>query len=352
MRAFAVAGPGEPVRETEVASPVPHGRQVLLRVTHVGVCHTDVHTQEGGYDLGRQGHLSIADRGLEYPAVFGHEIVGEVIAVGEDAEGVRLGERRLVHPWIGCGECALCRGGDSHVCRSSRALGVFRWGGFASEVLVPDSEHLVDIGELDPAWAATLACSGLTAYSAVQRALPLGEGDRVMVIGTGGVGLAAVALLARLTEAEVIAVDVSEANLASAARLGAARTVNSRALDGASVVSVLEAPVQAVIDFVNTGVTFQTAFECLDKAGVLVPVGLFGGEAVVPTALLPLKSLRIQGSYVGSLDDLRDLVGMAQDAELPGVPVTERPLDAETLRDSLAAVAAGTVAGRTVLVAS
>ncbi|GAA2098466.1 alcohol dehydrogenase [Brevibacterium salitolerans] len=347
-----MAGPGEPVREIDAESPVPRGREVLLRVTHVGVCHTDVHTQEGGYDLGRQGRLSIADRGLEYPAVLGHEIVGEVLAVGEGVEGVSPGERRLVYPWIGCGECDLCLRGDSHVCRSSRALGVFRWGGFASEVLVPDSDCLIDIGDLDPAWAATLACSGLTAYSAVQQALPLGAGDRVMVIGVGGVGLAAVAFLSRLTEAEVIAVDVSAENLAAAARLGAARTVDSSALGNATVAAELGVPVQAVIDFVNTGATFQTAFDCLDKAGTHVPVGLFGGEAVVPTALLPLKSIRIQGSYVGRLRDLRALVAMAQDTDLPGVPITEKSFDLETLTATLSAVAAGTVAGRTVLVSS
>src|SRR5699024_2610538 len=136
------------------------------------------------------------------------------------------------------------------------------------------------------------ACSGLTAYSAVNKVLPLSADDRIMVIGAGGVGLAAIAFLSYLTDAEVVVVDVSEVNLAAAKKLGASRTVNSRTLKGQTVASAVGYPVQAAVDFVNTGDTFRTAFDCLDKAGIHIPVGLFGGEAVLPTALLPLKSIR------------------------------------------------------------
>ena len=179
MKVFATTGPDAPLQEMEIDSPSPTGRQVLLRVTHSGVCHTDTHSHSGGYDLGDGAWLSIADRGLEYPAVFGHEIVGEVIAVGPDAQGVQPGDSRIVFPWIGCGECSRCLAGDSNLCATSRAIGVFRWGGFATEVLVPDSDFLVDHEGLDPSWAATLACSGLTSYSSVRRVLPLTDEETV-----------------------------------------------------------------------------------------------------------------------------------------------------------------------------
>ena len=350
MKVFATTGPDAPLQEMEVDSPVPTGRRVLLRVTHSGVCHTDTHSHSGGYDLGDGAWLSIADRGLEYPAVFGHEIVGEVIAVGPDAQGVQPGDSRIVFPWIGCGECSRCLAGDSNLCATSRAIGVFRWGGFATEVLVPDSDFLVDHEGLDPSWAATLACSGLTSYSSVRRVLPLTDEETVAVIGTGGVGLAAIALLSRMTGARIVAVDVSDANLENAARLGAHVTVNSRSLGDTGLAEHLGGPVQAVVDFVNTGDTFAFALAAVAKGGTVVPVGLFGGSTAVSTAMLPLKAVSILANYVGNLADLRDLVDMAKSQDLPRIPITEQPLTLENTARSLSALTDGTATGRTVLV--
>lgn len=351
MKVFAAAGPDAPLREMDVESPTPTGRQVLLRVTHSGVCHTDTHSHSGQYDLGGGASLSIAERGLEYPAVFGHEIVGEVIAVGPEATDVTVGDSRIVFPWIGCGTCGRCTSGHSNLCRTSEAIGVFRWGGFATEVLVRDSDLLVDHAGLDPSWAATLACSGLTSFSAVNRVLPLDDDETIAVIGTGGVGLASIALLSRMTSARIVAVDVSDANLENAARLGAHVTVNSRNLGGTPLAEHLGGPVQAIVDYVNSSDTFSLAFASIDKGGTIVPVGLFGGSAPVSTALLPLKAVSVVGNYVGNLQDLRTLVEMAKVQDLPQIPITERPLTLADTVDSLAALTAGTATGRTVLVA-
>ncbi|SMY12680.1 alcohol dehydrogenase [Brevibacterium jeotgali] len=350
MKVFAAPGPDAPFEEMEVESPTPTGRQVLLRVTHSGVCHTDTHSHSGQYDLGGGASLSIADRGLEYPAVFGHEIVGEVIAVGPDAADVTAGDSRIVFPWVGCGTCGRCAAGHSNLCRTSEATGVFRWGGFATEVLIRDSDFLVDYEGLDPSWAATLACSGLTSFSAVNRILPLDEDETVAVIGTGGVGLAAIALLSRMTSSRIVAVDVNDANLESAAGLGAHVTVNSRNLGATSLAEHLGGPVQAIVDFVNSSDTFTFAFASIDKGGTIVPVGLFGGSAQVSTALLPLKAVSVIGNYVGNLTDLRTLVEMAKTQDLPKVPIIERPFTLADTTDSLAELTAGTATGRTVLV--
>ncbi|HJG79144.1 MAG TPA: alcohol dehydrogenase [Brevibacterium senegalense] len=351
MRIFAATGPNAPLEEQDVESPTPTGRQVLLRVTHSGVCHTDTHSHAGGYDLGGGSWLSIADRGLQYPAVFGHEIVGEVIAVGPDAQGVSPGDSRIVFPWIGCGECSRCLSGATNLCATSRAIGVFTWGGFATEVLVPDSDILVDHEDLDPSWAATLACSGLTSYASVNRVLPLTDDETVAIIGTGGVGLAAIALLSRMTGARIVAVDVSDANLENASRLGADVTVNSRTLGDTGLAEHLGGPVQAVVDFVNTGDTFAFAMAAIAKGGTIVPVGLFGGSTSISTALLPLKAVTIASNYVGSLSELKELVRMAQTQDLPRVPITEKPLSLQSTVDSLAALNSGTATGRTVLTA-
>ncbi|HLS33094.1 MAG TPA: zinc-binding dehydrogenase, partial [Brevibacterium sp.] len=151
--------------------------------------------------------------------------------------------------------------------------------------------------------------------------------------------------------ARIVAVDVNDANLENAARLGAHVTVNSRNLDGASLAEHLGGPVQAIVDYVNSNETFTFAFASIDKGGTIVPVGLFGGSAQVSTALLPLKAVSVIGNYVGSLADLRTLVAMAQTQDLPQVPIIERPLTLANTTDSLEALVAGTATGRTVLVA-
>ena len=130
------------------------------------------------------------ERGCVPPFTLGHEPFGVVEALGPRARGVRGGQKKIVFPWIGCGKCAVCKTGQDNYCVSgSRILGVNRPGAYSTHVLVPDPKYLVDAARIDEGFAATLACSGLTAYSAAAKLPPLGAQDRVAVLGCGGLGL-------------------------------------------------------------------------------------------------------------------------------------------------------------------
>ena len=131
MQSYDVCECGAPLRLMERPTPKPTGTEVLLKVVAAGVCHSDLHIWEGFYDIGGGKRLKLADRGVKLPLTMGHENVGEVVAVGPDATGVKIGDRRLVHPWLGCGECAVCRRGDEQLCRTPFSIGVFRAGGYA-----------------------------------------------------------------------------------------------------------------------------------------------------------------------------------------------------------------------------
>ena len=352
MRAFAVLPDDPTIHDMEVPTPEPGAHGVLLRVLRAGVCHTDTHLREGGYDLGSKGMMSMKDRGIEYPMVLGHEVVGVVERVADSVETVRPGDVRLIYPWIGCGECRQCRSGHDNSCATGRNLGVARHGGYAEHVLVPDQRYLVDIDGLDPSWAATLACSGLTAHSAVDKVLPLEPDEPVVVFGAGGLGLTAIAILRARGHRAICAVDRAEQNLTLARKMGASATVLStpettvRELRGAA-----GGAAGAVIDFVNNGATATLAFEVLAKAGIMVQVGLFGGEGTVPTALVALRMIRMEGSFVGTLDQLRDLVGIARAGQIPTIPIAERDLSAHEVTRALDELTAGGVAGRIVLTA-
>lgn len=337
MKIYAFDEAGGPAKESEVETPTPTGHEVLVRLTHSGVCHSDVH---------------IRDNGNHLPVVAGHEMAGEVIAVGDAVTTVRPGDVRLVFPWLGCGECAHCRAGEDDKCPDQRNMGVRRFGGYAEAVHVPHERYLLDIDGLDTGWAATLACSGLTAYSAVSKVLRGNPDDEIMIIGTGGVGLMAIAMLAALGHRRTTAVDVNDARLQMARDLGATTTVNSTAGDArAAILEATGGGAVGVVDFVNSGETARLGFDSLARDGKLVHVGLFGGELTLPTALMPVKRLTLQGSYVGTLPELREVVEIARSGKLPRTPIINRPLTAESVNESLDALAAGSVPGRIVLTA-
>ncbi|GAB3940921.1 alcohol dehydrogenase [Corynebacterium tapiri] len=349
MHSYAVQPDDTRIHDLEIDTPTPEGRGVLLKVIRAGVCHTDTHLREGGYNLGSRGTMTMKDRGIEYPMVMGHEVVGVVEKLGPEATESTIGSTKLIYPWIGCGECRECREGNDNRCAAGKNLGIARHGGYAEYILVPDEKYLVDIDGIDPSWAATLACSGLTAYSAVDKVLPLDPDEPIVVFGAGGLGLTAIAILKHRGHESICAVDVSDRNLELAANMGASHTVKSDDEAAKNITEAVGNPASAVIDFVNNGATASTAFDILKKAGVMVQVGLFGGEVTIPTALLALRMVHIEGSFVGTLGQMQDLVSIAQTGSLPNIPIVERPLNAAEVEQALDDLTSGGVSGRVVL---
>src|SRR5262249_59939454 len=105
MKSYDVVEFGAPLQASEKRTPDPRGSEVLLRTLAAGVCHSDLHIRDGWYDLGGGKKLILKDRGMALPLTMGHEIVGEVVALGPEAAGVEVGDKRLAHPWIGCSTC-------------------------------------------------------------------------------------------------------------------------------------------------------------------------------------------------------------------------------------------------------
>src|SRR5437773_2553676 len=125
MRSFVMTGFGEPLREHSAPRPEAAGSEVLLKVDACGVCHSDLHVWEGFFDLGGGRQLDLRPS-IALPRALGHEIAGTVVAVGPDVRDIRPGDRRVVFPWIGCGECARCTAGEEHLCAAQRNLGTRR----------------------------------------------------------------------------------------------------------------------------------------------------------------------------------------------------------------------------------
>jgi alcohol dehydrogenase, propanol-preferring len=248
MKSYDVCECGAPLRLTERPTPKPVGTDVLLKIIAAGVCHSDLHIWEGFYDIGGGKRLKLSDRGVKLPLTMGHENVGEVVAVGPAAKGVKIGERKLVHPWLGCGECTVCRRGDEQLCRTPFSIGVFRSGGYADHLLVPHPRYLFDIGGIAPERAAPLACSGITTYGALKKVGPLLREEPVVIIGAGGLGLMCLSLHQAIGGKAAIVVDIDPVKRAAARRMRTNRSSRQpRAVPGrSSILSVLHAPCSLV----------------------------------------------------------------------------------------------------------
>jgi alcohol dehydrogenase/propanol-preferring alcohol dehydrogenase len=353
MRAWAVVECGKPLKEIEIPTPEPTGEQVLLEVTHAGVCHSDLHIWEGEYDLGSRGKMRLTDRGVTLPLAMGHEIVGKVLKWGPEAEGkgLAVGRTKLVFPWVGCGKCDRCLAEEDNMCLQPRSLGVYQNGGYATHVLAMSPRHLIDIEGIDPALAATYACSGVTVYSAINKVMPMPPDDPIVLVGAGGLGLNAIAVLKAMGHRRIVSVDVSAEKLEAAKEEGASDVVLAQGEDTAKrIIAACGGMVGAVIDLVNGTASARASFDALRKGGKLVQVGLFGGELSIPLPMMPIRALTVQGSYVGNPKELRALVDIAKSGKLPGIPITREPLrnaDAALMR-----LRDGKVVGRIVLTAA
>jgi D-arabinose 1-dehydrogenase-like Zn-dependent alcohol dehydrogenase len=337
---------GAPLQASEAATPEPEGAQVIVRVSHCGVCHSDVHIQDGYFDLGGGKQLDIRD-GRALPFTLGHEIAGEVAAVGPEAEDVSVGERYAVYPWIGCGECTRCKRGDEHLCKVTNHLGITVDGGYASHVVVPHPRYLLDLSGIAPALAGSYMCSGVTAYSAINKARPYLDGGPLMIVGLGGVGMMALKLALAITDATVIAADIDPAKRQAGLAAGAAHVFDPAESDARKAVFKATGAASAAIDFAGAAASMQFAQSIVDKAGAVVVVGLHGGSFSLPVPMFSLRQLAILGSFVGSLNEARELLDLARSGKLEAIPVEERPLDqANSALDDLRA---GKVIGRVVL---
>ena len=336
MKSAQIIEPNKPLEINETELPKPNGTQVIIKVKSTGVCHSDLHLWEGGYDTG-DGFMKVTDRGVKFPVTPGHEVVGNVEDVGDSVEGVNIGDLVLVYPWIGCGECPTCKKGDTNLCESPRSLGVFQDGGYAEYVLVPDAKFLAKIDNLDPDAAASLACSGLTAFTAVKKALT-NSPENILIVGAGGLGLMGVQIASALTKANIICADLDDEKLESAKKLGATHIINTKESDAVKKIMSIcnEKGVDSIIDFVNAPPTVKMDLSLIRKRGNIILVGLFGGSVELSLVSVPLKAITIQGAYTGNYNDMVELIKLAQRGVINPIVSKHYKLDdANTALDDL-----------------
>jgi propanol-preferring alcohol dehydrogenase len=281
MRAVVLRDFNTPLEleEREIPS-ARNGDESVLRVLACGVCHSDLHVVENLFDS-------------QLPLVLGHEIV---------AHDEQLGNVLVYAPW-GCGECRFCRATEEMICPDSREAGIFQDGGYAEYLRVPSRRYLYPIGDLNPIEAAPLGCGGLTPYRAVKHARDwLGSGSRALVLGAGGLGQFGIQYLRLMTDATVHVGDPSPQKRERALALGAEQSATPEDLEG---------PYAAVLDFVGSADSLAHAARLVDRQGIVLVIGLFGGRIPFGLGAVPHEA-RFLSSIWGSRDELAELIALAQ----------------------------------------
>ncbi|MEU3839509.1 S-(hydroxymethyl)mycothiol dehydrogenase [Streptomyces sp. NPDC028635] len=310
VRAVVARSKGAPVSLETIIVPDPGPGEAVVKIEACGVCHTDLHYREGG----------ISD---DFPFLLGHEAAGVVEAVGEGVTDVAPGDFVVLNWRAVCGQCRACLRGRPWYCFNthnaeqrmtltdgtelSPALGI---GAFAEKTLVAAGQCT----KVDPAASAAavglLGCGVMAGLGAAINTGNVGRGDTVAVIGCGGVGDAAIVGSRLAGAAKIIAVDIDDRKLATAEKLGATHTVNSKATDAVEAVRELTGGFGAdvVIEAVGRPETYQQAFYARDLAGTVVLVGVPTPEMKLELPLLDVfgRGGALKSSWYGDCLPSRD----------------------------------------------
>ena len=292
--------------------------------------------------------------GLALPVTLGHEVVGEVVALGEDVAEPQRGAVVAVYELLGCGRCPACAHGQDNVCRDvvPGAIGITRDGGMADHVVVP-ARNLVALGSVDPVHAAPLTDAGMTALHAVERGRPaLERGATAVVVGIGGLGHLAVQFLRATSKVRVIAVDVDRARLDFSAEIGADAGVltGPGAAEGVLAANAGR-KVDVVFDFVGAQASLDLAAQVTRRGGAIVVTGGGGGQLSITARMgaggAPDREVAMVHTFGGTRTDLVRALALA---EAGRVRTHVEVHDLDSAGRVLADLDAGKVLGRAVLV--
>jgi propanol-preferring alcohol dehydrogenase len=344
MRAVRLVAPGQPVELHEVPVPVIGPNDVLVKVHAAGICHSDVH-----YRAGRS-------RVEPLPLTLGHEVAGEIVAVGSHVLRRQPGDRVCLHYLVICEECAHCQAGREQFCVEGLMLGHFTDGGWAEYIAVP-ARNAVRLPDHVPyEHGAVMMCSSATSLHALRKGR-LERGESVLVVGAGGLGQSAIQIARALGARTVVAVDRDDAKLALAEQFGAiAVNASGRSVEE-TVAAVRDATegrgVDVALELVGHGDTVQVALKSVAPLGRAVVVGLNDVTVAVDTYRdLIGREAELIGSNDHFLSELEELCVMARAGELvlDDIVTAEVPLDAAAINDVLDRLERGAAPARTVVV--
>lgn len=319
MRAAVFRGAGD-IRVEAVPVPTPGPRDVIVAVAACGICGSDLHAYEHG-------------RYVRLGQIMGHEFAGELVAVGAAVEGLGVGDRVSVLPYVACGRCQMCRRAMTHLCPSvtTDSLAYGRPGGFAEQTLVPDAVSGHNVHRLPPHMSyetAALAEPMAVALHAIRLAdLPLDA--HVAVTGLGPLGQLAVAALGAdsTRRGTIVASDILPARRASARALGASDVFDPTATSLKEHVRARDVLLDAVFEVSGSAAAFEDAVAALRPGGRLVALAIYADHVRVNPSRLVQLELRLQGSFAATAQDFADALALLAGGGVPEATIVSHRFD-------------------------
>ena len=334
MKAAVVREFGAPLTIEEAPLPEPGPGQIQVKIEASGVCHTDLHAAEGDWPVKPT-----------LPFIPGHEGVGHVSGVGAGVTRVKEGDRVGV-PWLytACRQCQHCLGGWETLCEQQQNTGYSVNGGFA-EYVVADPDFVGHLpSEVTFTDVAPVLCAGVTVYKGL-KVTDTKPGDWVVISGVGGLGHLAVQY-ARAMGLNVAAVDIDDAKLDLAKRLGASIAVNAKTTDPGAALKQQIGGAHAVLVTAVSEKAFEQALDMVRRGGTVSLNGLPPGSFPLPIFNVVLNGITVRGSIVGTRLDLQEALDFAGDGKVKATVAVE-PID--NINDIFARMHKGGIEGRVVL---
>lgn len=338
MKAMVLTEFGKPLALQNLPVPTPGPQEIVVKVHYCGICGTDLKIVGGKLP----GIIAL-------PHVPGHEIAGEVAFLGEGVQGLAVGDRGIAYIYAACHDCELCRSGRENICFTLRRLGFELPGGYAEYVKIP-AYNFCKVAPTSSLEAMSVLTDAVaTPYHALKSIASVRQGQTVLVVGAGGLGLHAVQL-ARLAGARVAAADLRPESLEQARKYGAELLVSTAGGDPKK--AILDwtngAGVDIVLEGVGKDVTFSWSLYCLKRGGTLVIMGYDPQHPItVNTKEMHYNEWRIAGTRAATKQDLVELIAMTERGELK--PVVAKVLPLEDVNIGLEAVKSGEYLGRVVI---
>lgn len=335
MKAAVVREFGKPLTIDEVPIPEVGPGQIQVAIQASGVCHTDLHAAEGDWPVKPNP-----------PFIPGHEGVGYVSAVGAGVTHIKEGDRVGV-PWLysACGHCTHCLGGWETLCESQQNTGYSVNGGFADYVIA-DPEYVGHLPDnISFTEIAPVLCAGVTVYKGLKMT-DTKPGDLVAISGIGGLGHMAVQY-AKAMGLNVVAIDIDDAKLDLAKKLGAMMTINARHEDPAA--AIRRETGQGANGVLVTAVSpkaFEQAIGVLDRGGTMALNGLPPGNFPLDIFGMVLNGITVRGSIVGTRLDLQESLDFAGEGKVRATVETAKLEDINGIFDRMHK---GQIEGRIVL---
>jgi Zn-dependent alcohol dehydrogenase len=366
MRAAVVVGPEE--RFTVVTIPTPSAKkgEALVKVRSCGVCHTDLHVLKNEVAFPR-------------PAVLGHEIFGEVVALGPGTEqadaAIRVGDSVVGGFIMPCTTCRSCTAGRDDMCSAffefnrlrgtlfdgeSRLsmpdgsfLAMYSMGGLAEYAVVPISALAVLPDAIADVGSAILGCAGMTAYGAAKRVADIKPGQSVAIVGVGGIGSSLILMAKALGAATIVAIDIAQDKLDRALELGATHAVNSTVLNAVEEVkNVSDGGCDVVFEALGIPATFEQSVGMLADGGTMVAIGIAaaGSRASIEITPLVRRGYTIAGSFgARTREDLPEVVRLANSGLFDTKELITRSFSLEEVNDAYSLLREGRILGRALI---